>query len=82
MSNALKFQIDDNIPLPKIEGRGARTIYPLTDLKIGQSFFVQNKKIGNFASTTQAAEKRSGMKFALRSVTENGVAGVRVWRTE
>lgn len=67
--------IDKNVPPPP-ERRGAKQ-YPVDSLGIGESFFAPGVKLNN-VSTSYYKPK----VFVRRTVTENGVTGVRVWRIE
>ena len=70
---------DDNVPLPKTQHPQFRR------MKAGQSVFVPHDgPIMKCASYLYAMtiQKRTGTyRFSGRSVTENGVRGVRIWRT-
>jgi hypothetical protein len=46
------------------------------------SFFVPGKTTKQFGAIVWQAAKRLGMKFATKTVTENGVQGTRVWRVQ
>lgn len=77
-----EFEISDNIPVPP---RKSSTKYPFGVLEIGQSFFVPvSEKLPNPSkslSTTCSAQKRkTGKRFVIREVTENGAKGARIWR--
>lgn len=70
---------DDNVPPPRSEHPQFRR------MKVGQSVFVPHEggimscRAYNYAATIQ---KRTGLyRFSGKSVTENGVRGVRIWRT-
>ena len=77
------YKIEDGVPRLSISGN--KSLYPFRDMKAGQSFFVaigpdefaKKKKLisaaNNYASRTKT-------KLSYRSLVENGVAGVRVWR--
>lgn len=58
------FQIEDNIPVPAISGRGRTgTTYPFDQLEVGQSFFVANTEekpnaAKSLASTVSSATAR------------------------
>lgn len=76
----MQFKIDDNIPIPpKTSGNGAKRKYPFDDLAVGQSCFVPAKKS---AAITAVFRTYKPKKFTVRTVTESGVTGARVWRTE
>jgi hypothetical protein len=71
---------DNNVPLPKREHPQFRR------MKVGQSVFVPHDgSIMKCASYLYAMtlQKRSGLyRFSGRSVIEDGVRGVRIWRTQ
>ena len=76
------FNIEKGVPLPKDYGLKDRL--PLTDMEPGDSFFVpiMDEQAGRVRNRiAQHAYRSKGMKFTLRSVTEDGVEGIRVWRT-
>ena len=75
------FSIEKGVPIPESRG-GGRPKYPFREMGIGDSFFVAGKSTAKFNAVTQHHKKHHGLKFAIRTVTENGVKGVRVWRTE
>lgn len=86
------FTIDTNVPLPNIQrggggGGNRESKYPFSKLELpegaafGGSFFVKTTPKA-FASTISAQNRKykGQRKFTIRTVTENGVQGVRVWR--
>lgn len=74
----MSFQIDDNVPLPETQTYRAK--YPLREMSPGQSFFVPTGEAHRVQTAVSAMGRRSKLKFTTRQLTENGVAGVRVWR--
>lgn len=68
-------QIDKSIPIP---GR-KREEYPWASMEIGDSFSVSTSKTGIRASAAWAS-RRYERRFISRSVTEDGVDVIRVWR--
>ena len=70
---------DDHVPPPR------NSHPPFEKMEVGQSVFVPHEgcisgcRAYNYAATIQKRSRR--YKFAGRSVTENGVSGVRIWRT-
>lgn len=75
--------IDKDKPMPNGYGRGAPRKYPFDELAVGESFFVPGKKANDLYSSADCAKLRCpGRKFSRRTVTENGVTGVRVWRVQ
>lgn len=71
-------QIDKNIEIP---GAEYNSKYPLRNMECGDSFFVPGKTVSAISGSTSRYRKK-GWKFVCRTVTENGVEGVRVWRTQ
>jgi hypothetical protein len=91
--NTTDFAINNNIPVPvkKVAAtrKGRKARYPFDALEVGQSFFVPNaclskkaRKEGQIVFSAVPARKRfPDRKFVCRAVEEQGVLGVRVWRT-
>jgi hypothetical protein len=77
-------KIDANIPIPKIVQVARESKYPLRSLQIGDSFFIPkgNEKgtRNSISSLMDACSKRHGLKFVTRTVVEDNVKGLRVWR--
>jgi len=90
----MSFEIQENIAIPaRTSSRPEK--YPFTQLGNGQSFFVPvtrledgTPKMGISASTIGGATRRAAasgnahIQFVYRNVTEDGVAGTRVWRQD
>lgn len=72
-------QIQSNIPLPPASTTRRR--WAFSDMAIGDSFFdtAHPKTIMNAAKAWRLRNDPS-VRFASRSVTEDGVRGIRVWR--
>lgn len=62
------FKIDTNIPIP-----ARRCKYPLDTLKVGDSFYIDDR---NLRDTIYAQSKYRKVKVTIR----NEGAGIRVWR--
>lgn len=79
-----KILIDKGVPIPPAtSGRYAISRYPFDRLEVGDSFVamkVGEGKRNTVASYMSAAQKRYGYKFSMRTVTEDGVAIIRIWR--
>ena len=75
----MKPQIDADIPLPSRRGNGSK--YPFHLMTVGDSFFVPDVK-GATLSNAAGHWRKRGFNFAVRMVTEDGVRGARIWRTE
>lgn len=76
-----EFVVQHGIPLPRPLFRAK---YPFAIMEVGDSFFAPCKRrVNGQESVTVAARKfakSKGMRFASRTLTEDGVRGVRVWR--
>lgn len=90
----MSFEIQSNIAVPARTSSKPEK-YPFRQLQDGQSFFVPNRvledgtsKPGISPSTVGGATKRAAaagyghIQFVYRNVTEDGVAGTRVWRQD
>lgn len=74
-----KIKIDKGVPIPKAElGRNRK--YPWDELQVGDSFFVPGKTRATFNGFASRFKKTHGIHFTLRTVTENDIKGVRIWR--
>lgn len=71
-----QFKIDKKMPMPY--GGNTQCRYPWRDMDVGDSFFVPDKKITQIDSRT--AQISTGFRFAKRTVEENDIKGVRIWR--
>lgn len=73
----MTYKIETGVPTPPRAQK--RRKYPLGDMSVGDSFFVP----GGDSQTIGASWRRFKPKlFTARTVTENGIKGVRVWRLE
>ena len=87
-----KFQLDNDVPLPKSGGRAPKTQYPFAEMEIGQSFFAPDTNVKKMSGQVSYWKKDPhNMAFSLRAVTEeymddNGDLvegeGVRVWKID
>ncbi|MEI2419605.1 hypothetical protein V6O07_04980 [Arthrospira platensis SPKY2] len=75
------FTIEKNVPLVAV-GNRRTSKYPYAQLDVGDSFFVPGTTTKSLGSAAANAAKKLGVVFATRTVTENGVTGVRIWRVE
>ena len=66
-------EITKGLPTPH---RG-RTKYPFRDMELGDSFFAPGSSVIGIHG---CARRHRPMRFTCRSVVENGIAGIRVWR--
>ena len=76
------YTIDKNVPAPAVVSLGAPAKYPWRAMDVGDSFFVPGNKASAMTSAAAMTARRLGCKYTTRTVTENGVKGVRVWRVE
>ena len=66
-------EITKGLPTP----RGRKSKYPFRDMEVGDSFFSPGSSVIGIHG---CARRHRPMKFTCRSVVEDGVAGIRVWR--
>ncbi len=64
--------IDKDIPVPDKQAK-----YPFSTMKVGDSFFVPNKRSRQFGTFYK---KYAPKKFTMQTRTEKDVKGTRVWR--
>lgn len=71
-----EYKIEPDVPMPP--GRG-NAIYPLAEMKVGDSFsFTQDKLRAVRAASVNYGKRNAGVKFATRRV---GTEVWRCWRT-
>ena len=73
----MQITIQRDIPAPGKGGEGRYVKYPFRAMDVGDSFFVPNGPINLYNSKAYLPKK-----FTRRTVVENGVKGIRVWRIE
>lgn len=71
----MAIEIEKGVPIPPI--KAAKNTYPYREMQVGDSFFIPGKKS---SEVTTHSKSTGHMKFTRRTVVENGVKGVRVWR--
>ena len=74
-----EINLDKNVPLPS--KRAQAQVYPFDKMEIGDSFFV-DLETGRTVRNRASLMTRSDFRLTCRTVTENGIRGVRVWRIE
>ena len=75
------FLIEKGIAPPSRQSQGR--IYPFKQMQPGDSFFVAGVEAGRRAATSCRTQRHKGKlsgEWAARSVMENGIAGMRIWR--
>lgn len=72
------FEIETSVPVPT----KARRIYPFGSMNVGDSFFVPEGSVSIIGSAARqwAARQAPDVEFRCRTLTANGVKGVRCWR--
>jgi hypothetical protein len=68
-------EIEGNIPIPKILGRGRPNRYPFKEMKIGDSFHV---KSSSDRDSALSASSKLDIKLTSRKVDD----GYRIWRID
>jgi len=71
----MTFTIESNIPMPDPK-MGRKPKYPWRQMKVGDSFFVPDRKTNFIAGIAWNQTRRHGTKWACRAID----GGVRVWR--
>ena len=72
-------KIDKGVPLPP-SNRGRSKSSPWRTFDVGDSTFIVGKRPNTIGGLFTKVQKELDWKFTLRTVTEDGVRGVRVWR--
>ena len=85
----MTIQIDKNIPVPAETELRGNTIYPWLEMGIGDSFFQapfdhEDQKACRRRMVAARANRRKehGEDYVIAYVIENGIDGVRVWKTK
>lgn len=79
-------KIDKDKPLPPPARKGGSKPKPdsltgqIRDMQIGDSFFLPHRTSGSIGGYRQFWKEATGFDFQARTVTEDGVEGVRIWR--
>ena len=78
------FAVEKNRAIPKPTKALVQTRYPWYDLEIGDSFFVSFEEgpMSLRHLNCPPALKAQGYRITRRTVTEDGVLGMRFWRVE
>lgn len=85
----MTIHIDKNIPVPDASELRGNVVYPWLEMNIGDSFFQgpQGSEDQKACRTRMACgrfhrRKAHGEDYVIACVTENGIDGVRVWKTK
>ena len=85
----MTIQIDKNIPVPAETEVWGNTRYPWLEMDIGDSFFQapfdhEDQKVCRSRLVSARANRRKfhGEDYVIAYVIENGIYGVRVWKTK
>ena len=73
-------KIDKGKPIAAHPKKAKVSKYPWPDMEVGDSFFLPGMNVAAFSGSAHTAGRRTGKKFSLRTLTEDGVKGVRCWR--
>lgn len=76
--------IDKNVPIPKQirSGTPSNAKYPWREMDVGDSIFMKLPEAENMSAAARFfAYSNKEYGFTSRTVTENGVKGIRVWRS-
>lgn len=75
-----EIKIDKDVPLQ--QHRVNKNYYPLKEMKVGDSFFVTQTGTHPVSTSILSCARYYKVKVRSRTVTENGIKGIRVWRIE
>ena len=90
-TKTLGIEIEDDIPVPPgSDRRSVERKYPLSELKVGQSFFLpleegdDIKRMANRLSQARQTyqKKHEGVRLTQRMGEEDEQIGIRIWRVE
>lgn len=82
---AAQFQIERGVEVPPPARLDRAIKYPFDKMELKDSVFIPDVKAPTIHACLTRFKKHPrgiGKKFSVRTLTEDGVAGVRVWRTE
>lgn len=71
----MEFKIEKNVPMPRSMPRSK---FPFASMEVGDSCFLE-KEISCIHAYTRHLKPK---KFSGRTVTEDGIKGIRIWRIE
>ena len=90
-TKTLGIEIEDDIPVPPgSDRRSVERKYPLSELKVGQSFFLpleegdDIKRMANRLSQARqtSQKKHEGVRLTQRMWEKDEQIGIRIWRVE
>ena len=90
-TKTLGIEIEDDIPVPPgSDRRSVERKYPLSELKVGQSFFLpleEGDDIKRMATRLRQAsqtyqKKHEGVRLTQRMWEKDEQIGIRIWRVE
>ncbi len=84
-ARAGSYPVEAGVPLPK--AKKGRSKYPWSQLEVGESFFVPNRRSNSFYVPAKKQGDLLGRTFTVRPATRNDKdgsveTGTRVWRVE
>lgn len=80
----MNYKVESGVPIPPRESNkmGAPRKYPFWSMRVGDSFFVPKVGANTMNGAIGYVQKKTGYVFTRRSVIEDGVSGVRIWRAK
>lgn len=79
------YTVDKGVPLPVKAGefKPGNAKYPWPQMKVNDSFFVENAKNSLITSAISWAKyHKKTWRFVTHSATEKGKKGIRIWRVK
>lgn len=75
------YQVDVGVPIPTRGDYNRREEFPLQQLAIGESFWIECGPWTAMYAHEAMRKNRRGRAYATRAETRDGKRGLRVWRT-
>lgn len=79
------YKLETGIAVPAKHSQTQGFTQTLRKMEVGQSFFAREKTIfsaGGSIRNIRREEGTIGWRFTCRAIEEDGIKGIRVWRTE
>lgn len=78
----MEIEIESGIPMPQPAVKTTGLSAAARKMQVGDSVFLTGVESMSLGGRLESVKRGTGFKFSSRTVTENGVKGCRVWRTE
>ena len=75
-----EIKIESGIPIPGDKSKAKGLTAAIRKMQVGDSIFLEGLQPSHLSGRIQFAKLETGYKLISRTVTENGIKGVRIWR--